>query len=484
MSNIAQRNVPAIDPADCPLVVLVTTAYHNKHFILCLTTGTIREYCPSAVAKTFAVGTSHTCKLLNSIQTTLDRGCAAAHDSGYTALSAYWNRISQCGDSLSSACLLVDPQVDHNYAAKPSPRSFAPATIYMITHNEGDTSGAAHRLEEVEVVSGLGAVGLAVGVGVGGLQFTVKRSATLDLSCRVLCLGIRDTLLYVIAENWRVLVLELGAVSIQRVHDIQLSPALAPLRYLDYRNTAVFIIHKPVGCVSAAVPDSHSPEAAARGTVYDWAGKAGFPTNLALVGRLDAETSGIMVFTNDARLNDRILRPSVDADGANEAAVATCVGDATNGASDCRVDGKYRSKEYLLSLLQGRNKYCLNEHGELDVERFEQEFGRPLEFSRFHSAKKVQEAQIKVLRSYQDPALNPHNRSDMGWVTDVRVTIREGKHQQIRRLARRAGYHVVSLCRTAMCGGLLRLDSVPQPGQCRWLGEVEKRRLYEAFRLS
>jgi hypothetical protein len=34
-----------------------------------------------------------------------------------------------------------------------------------------------------------------------------------------------------------------------------------------------------------------------------------------------------------------------------------------------------------------------------------------------------------------------------------------------------------------MRGGLLRLDSVPQPGQCRWLGEVEKRRLYEAFQL-
>lgn len=39
---------------------------------------------------------------------------------------------------------------------------------------------------------------------------------------------------------------------------------------------------------------------AVRSTVYAVAESAGFPvTEMSLVGRLDAETSGIMVFTND-----------------------------------------------------------------------------------------------------------------------------------------------------------------------------------------
>jgi 16S rRNA U516 pseudouridylate synthase RsuA-like enzyme len=70
-----------------------------------------------------------------------------------------------------------------------------------------------------------------------------------------------------------------------------------------------FIVHKPVGVVSSTVdtgptelikkkdhPRFGLPKnSEARMTVYDVARNAGFPTDCGLVGRLDLETSGIMV---------------------------------------------------------------------------------------------------------------------------------------------------------------------------------------------
>lgn len=70
-----------------------------------------------------------------------------------------------------------------------------------------------------------------------------------------------------------------------------------------------FLVHKPVGVVSSTVdtgptelirrkdhPRCGLPkDSVARPTVYDIAEQAGFPTDCGLVGRLDLETSGIMV---------------------------------------------------------------------------------------------------------------------------------------------------------------------------------------------
>lgn len=72
---------------------------------------------------------------------------------------------------------------------------------------------------------------------------------------------------------------------------------------------------------------------AVRSTVYAVAESAGFPvTEMSLVGRLDAETSGIMVFTNDSMLNDAITRPI---------AISAHV----------PIDPAFKVKEYTLTLL-------------------------------------------------------------------------------------------------------------------------------------
>lgn len=43
-----------------------------------------------------------------------------------------------------------------------------------------------------------------------------------------------------------------------------------------------------------------------------------------------------------------------------------------------------------------------------------------------------------------------------------------GKHHQIRRMAHRQGYHVIGLKRVCI-SGILSIDTVPLPGDCRWL---------------
>jgi hypothetical protein len=233
---------------------------------------------------------------------------------------------------------------------------------------------------------------------------------------------------------------------------------------------------------------------------------------MGLVGRLDADTSGIMVFTNDGRLNDRILQPLKDEEGKGEdenieneldaeiltseqaSAIATApfpeivVPVPVSPAPYCAPNEdnlafqQLKRKEYVLTLLQGRNSYCI-EDGVFNVAKFEEEFGLPLVFNRCNTAFAVKEASIKVLRRYQDPNYNRTNRPELGWVIEVLVNIKEGKHKQIRRLAKRAGYITIGLERSSICGGLLRLESVPAVGQCRWLTAEEKYALYKGFQL-
>lgn len=63
----------------------------------------------------------------------------------------------------------------------------------------------------------------------------------------------------------------------------------------------VVALHKPTGCVTT----SRDPDG--RPTVFDHLADA--PSGLRAVGRLDLDTSGLLVFTNDTRLADRIADP-------------------------------------------------------------------------------------------------------------------------------------------------------------------------------
>ena len=63
------------------------------------------------------------------------------------------------------------------------------------------------------------------------------------------------------------------------------------------------------------------------------------------------------------------------------------------------------------------------------------------------------------------------------------MLIQEGKHHQIRRMAKRSGFIVRSLCRTRIAG-VLTLASVPVPGQCRWVQDEELEVLYTGLGIT
>lgn len=144
---------------------------------------------------------------------------------------------------------------------------------------------------------------------------------------------------------------------------------------------------------------------------------------------------------------------------------------------DLSIVNPFKVKEYELVLL-GRQIYALHES---ELSLLEDEMSAPFSFCRFGREFHTNRADVKVLCKFQEPSLTlglPH----LGWCVRVRVRLQEGKNHQIRRMAKRSKLTVVSLCRTRIAG-MISLDSVPAPGQCRWLERVEVTQLRTGLHL-
>ena len=95
-----------------------------------------------------------------------------------------------------------------------------------------------------------------------------------------------------------------------------------------------FILHKPRGTVCSNGEPAHL--ASQRQDVYDLIKSKGFPA-VGCVGRLDLETSGILVFTDDSRLNMALTcKKYALTHGAGEATPKTCATRSLEqGALEC-----------------------------------------------------------------------------------------------------------------------------------------------------
>lgn len=109
----------------------------------------------------------------------------------------------------------------------------------------------------------------------------------------------------------------------------------------------VFVLHKPLGVVSSTVDDAEADGIrAGRPTVYDLASEAGFPSSFAMVGRLDADTSGLVMFTDDNQLARAIRDPDpTDPDDGDPIRRYRYPWTADRKA--------LKTKEYVLTLLTG-----------------------------------------------------------------------------------------------------------------------------------
>jgi 16S rRNA pseudouridine516 synthase len=178
---------------------------------------------------------------------------------------------------------------------------------------------------------------------------------------------------------------------------------------------AVVMLHKPVGYVSSTT-DATSP------TIYDLL-PARFRYRapaMAPVGRLDRDTSGLLLVTDDGQLNHRITSPRTHVAKVYEATLA----------SDLRGD-------------EGE----VFANGTLMLDR---------------ETEPLAPAELDVLDARH-----------------VRLTLTEGRYHQARRMFAAVGNRVVELHRSTL--GPLTLDGLPV-GEWRLLAQEEVGRLRDAMR--
>ena len=166
--------------------------------------------------------------------------------------------------------------------------------------------------------------------------------------------------------------------------------------------------HKPAGEVTTA----SDPEG--RATVLDKV--RDYPVRLYPVGRLDYDSEGLLLLTNDGDLTERMLHPSQEVE-----------------------------KTYLARV---SNELTIAE-------------AKRLEAGVMVDGRKTSRAKVKIL-------------GFKGLYTDILVTIHEGRNRQVRKMVEQVGHQVVMLRRIRF--GPLKLDDLPR-GMWRELTDEELREL-------
>jgi 23S rRNA pseudouridine2605 synthase len=168
----------------------------------------------------------------------------------------------------------------------------------------------------------------------------------------------------------------------------------------------LYAVHKPVGVVSTARDTHHRP------TVIELVDAGGL--RLYPVGRLDVDSSGLILLTNDGALANRLTHPSFEV-----------------------------PKTYLARVVAGP----------------------------------VGDAALSALRAGVRLDDGPTAPARVRRVNNnlLEITIHEGRNRQVRRMCEVVGHRVVELQRVAF--GQLRLDGL-EPGEHRRLsdGEIEQLR--------
>lgn len=176
-----------------------------------------------------------------------------------------------------------------------------------------------------------------------------------------------------------------------------------------------YLLHKPAGVVSATEDSRYR-------TVIDLI-ETKNRKDLFPVGRLDLDTEGLLLITNDGELSHRLLSPKKHVD---KVYFARCEGTVPKEAEEAFAKG----------LLLPDGFRCLP-------------------------------ASLEILKQ---PA-------DGETVSEVRLTIKEGKFHQVKRMMESVGCPVIYLKRLSM--GPLKLDETLLPGQYRKLTEEELKSLME-----
>lgn len=180
---------------------------------------------------------------------------------------------------------------------------------------------------------------------------------------------------------------------------------------IQYSKYVYYMLHKPAGVVSATVDNVSRT---VLDLIKDRQGKDLFP-----VGRLDKDTEGLLLITNDGDLAHQLLSPRKHVDKVYYAKVKGKVTEEDGKAFSTGVD-------------IGEDSLTLP-------------------------------AKLNILKSAE--------------ISEVELTIQEGKFHQVKRMFEAIGKEVIYLKRLSM--GSLVLDPVLAPGEYRGLTDDELRYLKE-----
>jgi 23S rRNA pseudouridine2604 synthase len=198
---------------------------------------------------------------------------------------------------------------------------------------------------------------------------------------------------------------------------------LDPRAQSEQASRITIVLHKPVGYVTGQAEDGHEPAVVLIRADRQWSGdttglrfEPAHLKYLAPAGRLDLDSSGLLVFTQDGRVAKRLVGEDTDVD-----------------------------KEYRVRV-------------------------EPMP-----GAGELTPAQLDLLRHglmLDEEALRPATVELLG-PGDLRFVLRQGKKRQIRRMCEAVGQRVVELVRVRI--GPVQLGDLPA-GQWRYINSDESLR--------
>ncbi len=200
---------------------------------------------------------------------------------------------------------------------------------------------------------------------------------------------------------------------------------------LHYTAYEYYLFHKPAGCVSATEDAMHQ-------TVMDYLTDT-VRNDLFPVGRLDIDTEGLLLITNDGALAHELLSPAKHVEKTYYAKVRGMV-----TMEDVNLFGKGVDIGED-KLTKPAKLVILNDDGRMDDDMLNGE-----------------------IEAYEDTV-----------ISEIRLTITEGRFHQVKRMFEVVGKEVLYLKRLSM--GSLTLPENLRPGEYRLLSEEELSKLKQCI---
>lgn len=191
-----------------------------------------------------------------------------------------------------------------------------------------------------------------------------------------------------------------------------------------------YMFHKPSGCVTAR-SDAECK------TVMDYFSEENME-GIFHVGRLDKDTEGLLIFTNDGDFNKRLMSPEND---VKKTYFFWALGSLNGEAKKLLEQGLYISKDEAIT--------------------------KPAKINVVHEGTFIEfESELQVVKSYNVKGNHPKQPVVAGY-----LTISEGRKHQVKRMLKAVGCYVIYLKRVSI--GELHLDEDLKLGEYRPLKEGE-----------